>query len=145
MYDVTKLKTVEECRTVMERAKARGMDDIYTEVFERSCALAGQLHDDPSDPMVRDFHEVLAAYEQLLTEKNGKTTKASRTRQKLSRTSVHQCLLDWALAPMPTEGFKLLVQNKTPQFTAEHLVIKYADRFPPNAVERAKKRLAGIA
>ncbi len=36
-------------------------------------------NDDPTDPLVREFYETLGAYEQLLTEKNGSTTIASRT------------------------------------------------------------------
>ena len=68
MYDVAKLRTAEECRTVMERAKARGLDDVYQQVFRRYCALVGTVHDDPSDPLVADFYKTLAAYEQLLTE-----------------------------------------------------------------------------
>jgi hypothetical protein len=81
MYDVSKLKTVDECRTVMERAKKQGLDEIYKNVFQRQCELAGDLNEDPNDPLVRDFYEALAAYEQLLTEKNNKKTLASRTRQ----------------------------------------------------------------
>lgn len=69
MYDVRKLKTAEECRRVLERAKTRGMDDVMRQVFRRLCELVGNEHDDPEDPLVRDFYEALAAYEQLLTEK----------------------------------------------------------------------------
>jgi hypothetical protein len=93
MYDVSKLTNVDECRTVMARAKQRGMQDVDAAVFKRYCALVGNANDDPSDPLVRDFYETLAAYEQLLTEKNGSTTIASRTRQKIANKGVHQCLI----------------------------------------------------
>jgi hypothetical protein len=52
---------------------------------------------------------MLAAYEQLLTEKNGRTTIASRTRQKLSRKGVELCLIEWTEKNSETMGFSMLV------------------------------------
>jgi hypothetical protein len=83
----------------------------------------------------------LRAYEELLTEKNGRTTRASRTRQKLSKKGVIQCLEDWAISSAPTEGFNLLVSSGLTELTGEYLVIKYADRFSEDAVTAAKARL----
>ena len=74
MYDASKLKTLEDCRTVMQRARDRNLPDVYKAVFKRLCELVGAANDDPSDPLVRDFYETLAAYEQLLTEKNARNT-----------------------------------------------------------------------
>ena len=58
MYAANKLKTVAECRTVLDRARARQLDDVYAAVFRRMCELAGNENDDPDDPLVRDFYEV---------------------------------------------------------------------------------------
>jgi hypothetical protein len=142
MYDVSKLTTPGDCRTVMARAKERGMHDVYTAVFKRYCALVGNANDDPSDPLVRDFYETLAAYEQLLTEKNGSTTVASRTRQKIANKGVHQSLIDWTRGKTETNGFTLLVEAGLPEFTGEYLVTKYADRFPTDVVTLARSRLS---
>ena len=92
------------------------------------------------DPLERDFYDVLNAYEELLTEKNGRTTKANRTRQKLKNKGVAQCLIDWALGP-PTDGFRLLTEKGLSELTAEYLVVKHESRFPPEVVESAKRRL----
>ena len=70
----------EELRGLMANAKRLRRDDIWQEAFRRLCALEGL---DQTDPLHRDFYQTLAAYEQLLTEKNHRTTRASRTRQKL--------------------------------------------------------------
>ncbi len=51
-----------------------------------------------------------------------------------------QCLIDWALGS-PTEGFKLLIEKGLPELTAEYLVVKYAKRFPEEAVQAARERL----
>jgi hypothetical protein len=94
-----------------------------------------------TDPLHRDFARTLAAYEELLTQKNGRTTRASRTRQKLSNKGVEQSLQDWALAKQPTEGFMLLMDNNLEDLTGEYLVVKYAERFSAQAVKAAQSRL----
>jgi hypothetical protein len=102
MYDVTRLKTLAECRIVMQRARQRNLPEVYDAVFRRMCTLIGSANDDPNDPMVRDFYETLGAYEQLLTEKNGHATAASRTRQKIANKGVYQSLLEWTQGKVET-------------------------------------------
>jgi hypothetical protein len=141
MYDVDKLKSPADCRRVMQRAREQGHPDVYNAVFRRLCHLVGSANDDPSDPLVREFYETLAAYEQLLTEKNGRNTSASRTRQKIANKGVHQSLIEWTQGSTETEGFKLLVEAGLPEYTGECLVVRYADRFPPKIVTLARDRL----
>lgn len=147
MYDASKLKTQEDCRTVMQRARDRKLPDVYNAAFKRFCELAGAANDDPSDPLVRDFYETLAAYEQLLTEKNARNTPATRTRQKVNNKGVYQSLIEWTRGKKETEGFKLLIEKGLPEYTGEYLVIRYASRFPEDVVLKAQDRLAanGIA
>ena len=128
-------------RNLMENAKRHKRDDIWQQAFRRLCELEGQ---NQSDPLDRDFYATLRAYEELLTRKNGRTTRANRTRQKLRNKGVIQCLEDWAVSSAPTEGFNLLVESGMPELTGEFLVIKYADRFSQDAVAAAKTRLGPI-
>jgi hypothetical protein len=141
MYDVSKLKSLTECRTVMGRARKLGRAEVYDAVFRRMCELVGSKNDDPNDPLVRDFYETLAAYEQLLTERNGRNTPASRTRQKITNKGVHQSLVEWTKGSAETEGFKLLVDAGMPEYTAEYLVARYAERFPADVASLAQQRL----
>ncbi|MHB2210618.1 hypothetical protein [Methylobacterium sp. CM6257] len=141
MYDVRSLKTVAECRTVMERAKMQGKDAVYQDVFRRMCAISGHENDDPDDPLVRDFHATLAAYEQLLTEKNRRNQPAGRTRQKIKNKGIVQSLIDWASSSAETPGFTLLVEAGLPEFTGEYVVVRHPHRFPPEVVFKARARL----
>jgi hypothetical protein len=143
MYDyVNKLQTVADCRTVMKNAKDRENHAVYSAAFRRYCVLCGNENDDPSDSLIRDFYETLAAYEQLLTEKNGRNTIASRTRQKIKNKGVLQSLIEWTRGKQETNGFNLLTEAGTPEYTAEYLVTKYASRFPDDVVQLATERLA---
>jgi hypothetical protein len=141
VYDISRLKTASECQIVLERSKEKEMADVYRAVFKRYCQLVGHENDDPSDPLVAEFFETLAAYEQLLTEKNGVRTTAARTRQKIKNKGIHQSLVEWALSKAATNGFNLLVDAGLPEYTSEYLVVKYADRFPKHVVDRASGRL----
>lgn len=128
-------------RNLMRNAKRLKRDDIWQQAFRRLCELEGL---NQTDPLHRDFYATLRAYEELLTHKNGRTTRASRTRQKLRNKGVIQCLEDWATSSAPTEGFNLLVDSGMPELTGEHLVIKYADRFSQSAVAAATARLQHV-
>lgn len=137
--DVDRIENADQLRSLMQNARRLGRDDVYWKAFGRLCSLEG-THE--FDPLHREFYQTLAAYEELLTQKNGRTTKASRTRQKLANKGIVQALEDWALASHPTDGFSLLMKNGLGHLTGESLVIKYADRFSPQAVSAAKKRIA---
>lgn len=140
-YDASKLKTPAECRTVMERAKAKNLPHVYQAALLRYCELAGQKHEDASDPMIRDFYVMLAAYEQCLTEKNGRNTAATRTRRMVSDKGVYQTILHLSSRDAETMGFRLLVEANLAKLTTEYIVAKYADRFPVDVVERARRKL----
>jgi hypothetical protein len=137
-YDLKTVEDPADVRRVMGRLKASGYEAAYWEAFKWCCDLQGKNFE---DPLEQDFAQVLAAYEELLTAKNGKTTKANRTRQKMQRKTITQCLEDWATGKTETPGFKLLIENKMPELTAEYLVLKYPTRFSHETVSAAETRL----
>ena len=126
-----------ELRQLMKNAERLGNEQIYWEAFSRLCLVSGR--DDP-DPLVRDFYSTLTAYEELLSLKNKKKTLANRTRQKLARKGVVQCLEDWA-SQRTSEGLELLVSKGLFELTGEYLVLKYANRFSSKAVATARRKL----
>jgi hypothetical protein len=141
MKTISSYTDVKDLRQIMINAKRAKRDDVYWEAFRRVCELEGMNYD---DPLERDFYATLTADEELLSEKNGKRTRANRTRTKLQNKGVVGCLEDWAMSTQPTEGFNTLVANGQTELTGEFLVTKYADRFSPEAVTRAKARLAEL-
>lgn len=131
----------EHLRTLMQNAKRMGREDIWREAFDQLCSLEGATQTEPLD---RAFYSTLAAYEQLLTQKNRRATRASRTRLKLKGKGVIACLEDWAKSKEPPESFELLVANGMVEMTGEQLVLTYPDKFTPEAVAGATARLATL-
>ena len=130
-----------QLRTLMENAKRMGREDIWRQAFDQLCALEGADQDDPLD---RAFYRTLAAYEQLLTQKNRRATRASRTRLKLKSKGVVACLEDWARSKDAPESFDLLVAHGMVEMSGEQLVLTYPDRFTAEAVAGATARLATL-
>lgn len=135
---IAQYTVADDLRTLMANAKRLGRDDVWREAFRRFCALEGA---DQADPLDRGFFEMLAAYEQLLSERNARATRASPIRLKVRNKGVVHCLEEWTTSKTPTESYELLTEKGFPEFTGEHLVLKYADRFSPEAVAGAKARI----
>jgi hypothetical protein len=131
-------------RILMANAKRQKRDDVWREAFRRLCELEGMGQ---TSPMDRDFYRMLAAYEGLLSEKNGRLTRATRTRQKLKNKGVIRCLEEWARSPKATQGFDMLVANGLVELTAEYMVLTHRENFSAEAVFGAGAKLArhGIA
>ena len=130
-----------QLRTLMENARRMGREDIWRQAFDQLCSLEGA---DQTDPLSKAFYRTLAAYELLLTQKNRRATRASRTRLKLKSKGVVQCLEDWARSKEAPESFDLLVANGMVELTGEQLVLTYPDRFTAEAVAGATARLATL-
>ncbi|PDH63930.1 MAG: hypothetical protein CNE89_13855 [Sphingomonadaceae bacterium MED-G03] len=139
MKAIASYDDIGQLKKLMANAKRLNQEDVYLEALARRCELEGIDFDDPVE---REFHGVLVAYEEFLKERNGRTTSASYTRRKLRDKGVIRCLEDWALAEQETDGFKALMSKRLTHLTGEHIVLKYPDRFSPEAVEGARRRLS---
>src|SRR3954471_7727403 len=106
--DVSKLRTPKEAQNLMDNARRIGRDDVYQAAFAKKCELESDGHDDPNDPLVRDFWVTVAAYEHLLSEKNERRTAAARTRQQVAKDGIFATVQSWARKHEPTMGFELL-------------------------------------
>jgi hypothetical protein len=115
--------------------------------LRRLCELSGHPHDDPHDPVVSAFWRAIAAAEEVLRDKRGKTVRLARTRQKIGRVGVHWTVEDLALGKQESEGFRILAENGLGDLTAEYIVLSHAAGFSSAAVIAARGRLeqAGIA
>jgi hypothetical protein len=128
-----------DLRTLMVNAKRLGRDDIWRDAFRRLCALEGA---DQTDPLHRDFYEMLAAYEHLLSEKNARATRATPTRLKAKNKGVILVLEEWVTSKAPTDSYELLTAKGMSELTGESLVLKYPEQFSAEAIAAAKARLA---
>jgi hypothetical protein len=133
------LKTAIEARNMMDNAQKKNRPDVYQAAFRRLAQLEGKDHD---DPVIRQFWSAIAAVEEVLRQKHGRTVRAAYTRRKVAKVGEVACLIDWALNKHETEGFKMLVEAGLVDQTGEYVVVQNPDRFPLEAVAAANKRLS---
>lgn len=142
--DPTTLTDPNQLRVLAANARSRGREEIAFACMVRIAELAGQVYDPGIE---REFWEAITVAEELRSVENGKTTRLSRTRQKLARVGILATVRDLAKSPKPTEGFRILVDGQRPDLTAEAIVLRYPGQFDANVVDAAKQKLkeAGVS
>ena len=100
--DVGKLKSL------LKNARDRGKSALADAAFRKLISLV------PSErpgTVEHDFWQTIHAFEYILTDERERTTRLSRTRQKIARVGVVQTLRDWALSDKETDGFRMLLDR----------------------------------
>ena len=136
--DPASLNDIAAVRRLLANAQRLNRQDIACACRIRIYELSGVDHDDPVE---RRLWQAVAAYEETLRDKHGRNQPAAYTRRKIAAKGAVQTLTDWALDPNVTPGFEALVAANAARFTGEYVVVEFADRFPPEAVTAARKKL----
>jgi hypothetical protein len=90
-----------------------------------------------------DVWRSIFALEDTLSEENGKTTRLSRTRQKIGRDGEHKTVTDLILGK-PSAGFAMLVERNMIDHTFEAVALRFADIFAGEVLTAARGRLANV-
>ncbi|MBY3565691.1 hypothetical protein [Rhizobium laguerreae] len=133
----------EKLRRWIINARNKNETDISEAAFRRLIAIMPQ---EQPGTVEDDFWQTIHAFEHILTEERGKTTRLARTRQKVARVGVIETLKDWALRDHHTDGFEMLLERSMPELTGEAIILRHRESFEQIVVEAAGTRLksAGI-
>jgi len=80
------------------------------------------------------------ALEDVLKQERGKTILLSRTRQKIGRQGVTQCVADLVLGSA-SEGFKMLQERGMLELSFENIALQFLDKFEERVLDAARRRL----
>ena len=128
---------VSRIRSFMANAERLGEVELVLKCKQRIFELAGG---DGNSEIEKRLFQALAAYEEILLEKHGRAVKATYTKRKIRDKGVIATLTDWALYNKVTPGFEALVSQGLEDFTGEKIVIDFADEFPAEVVDAAKRK-----
>lgn len=133
----------DKLRTWIENARKGQQKEIRDAAFRRLIAI---LPKETPGTVEYDLWQTIYAFEHVLSDERGKTTRLSRTRQKVARVGEVETLKDWAVSTKSTDGFKMLIERNMPELTGEAIVLRHAGKFASDVVAAARKRLeeAGI-
>lgn len=139
--DLSKFSEPEKLRKLLFNARRLGHHDYAFQIQMRIAELAGLPFD---DALEREFWTAVSYVEEVRTEATGKTTRLSGTRTKHKKYGTIRCLGDWAMDPNPSEGLDSLVEHQRAELSGEAIVLRYADKFPAEAVANAAAKLAAL-
>lgn len=130
-------------RQLRRNALQMGSEVVAEAAFRR---LVDILPDETPGTVEHDFWRTIHAFEESLTQERERTTRLSRTRQKLGRVGIIKTLEDFATSKAPAEGFSMLIERNLPELTGEAVILRHSDRFEDRIVEAARARLveAGV-
>lgn len=133
----------EKLQNWIDNARRGGQSTIANAAFRRLIAILAQKE---PGTVEYDFWQTIHAFEHILKEERGKTTRLSRTRQKVARVGEIETLRGWAVSTKSTDGFTMLIERSMPELTGEAIVLRHADKFDTAVVEAARVRLeeAGV-
>ena len=91
--------------------------------------------------MEKEALQAVSAYEEILTRKNGKRTRASRTWQMINRHGILPAIERAVDRESDATGYLTLVEMHMTDLAFEAVVLRHPDNFSAETVERARQRL----
>ena len=137
---IEKLETVEACKRFAANAMRLGRPDLADQARKRAVEIRAASHDARSDAE-KECLQAIYAYEEVLSAKNGRTTRASRTWQMIDRHGILGAAERAVDRPHETAGYTALVEMGLEEFAFESVILRYPDQFSAEAVERSRQRL----
>lgn len=127
-------------RQIGENARRLGSRTVEDAAIRRLVAI---LPADPPGTIEHDFWQTIHTFEEVLGKERGRTTRLSRTRQKVAKVGVLKVLEDFATSATPADGFQMLIDRGLAELTGEAVVLRHPDGFAAGVVDAARTRLAG--
>jgi len=136
---VRQLKTPEGCERFIANV-IKKYPDLAQEARRRKIELLSFAYGAES-AAEREALQAIFAYEEVLTERNGRKTHAARTWQMVKRYGIIGAVERAVNRKEETLGFTALVEMGMQDFAFGAIVIRYPDLFSQEAVTRSKQRL----
>lgn len=137
---IKKLKSPEDCERFAKNAAERDRPDLAQEARKRVVELRAESYGAQSQAE-HECLEAVYAYEEVLTEKNGKKTKASRTWQMIKKHGILPAVERAVNRPQETAGYTALLEMGLEDYAFEAVVVKYPEFFSQEAVARSEERI----
>lgn len=143
LASIAKCSDPNKLRTWIENAEKKNDTAVADAAFRK---LVSIVPAEKEGTVEHDFWKSIHALEFVLSKENRKTTRLSRTRQKIDRVEVVQTLKDLALKKTPSKGFTMLLERNMPDLTAEAVILRHPTKFDEDICSAARERLvaAGV-
>jgi hypothetical protein len=134
-----RLTTAEECESLANNVQ-KSNPALATEARRRAVELRAAKHGAKTVAEQEALRSVYA-YEEGLSKKRGRRTRASRTWQMIDRHGIIGAVERAVNRKEETTGYTLLREMGRDDFAFEVLVVRYPNLFSPEAVTRSQARI----
>jgi hypothetical protein len=138
---IAKLKTPEECAVFEKNVSDRGRPDLALAARRRALELRAIQYGAVTD-VERECLEAVFAYEQVLSAKNGKKTRASRTWPMIERYGIIGAAERAVDRKVDTAGYTALVEMGLQDYAFEAVILRHPQSFSREAAIRSQERIA---
>jgi hypothetical protein len=132
---ISKLKTPEECRQFVVK-----YSDLVRQARQRAIELRASTHQ-AEDIVEFELFQALYAYEDILSEKNSRRTRANRTWQMVKHYGIKVAAERAVNRKADAMGYRVLVGMGLQELTFESVIVKYPESFSKESVKKAHTRL----
>ena len=136
---VLRLDTPKECEIFAKNAEPTH-PHLAVEARRRAVELRASAYGATSDAE-REALEAIYAVEEIMSLKNGKRTRASRTWQNISRYGILETVSRVVTRSKPTDAYKALVEQGMEAYTFEAVVLKHQSLFSAETIAQAQARM----
>lgn len=137
---VKNLKTPEQCEIFARNAAERDRPDLSDEARIRAVQLRAEAYG-AETAAENEALQAIYAYEEVLTRKNGKRTRASRTRPMIRQHGIIGAVERAVNREVAPQGYTALVEMGLEEFAFEAVILRHPDVFSDEAVRQSTERL----
>ena len=137
---IKKIDTPEKCEIFAKNCADRGRHDLAKEARERAVQLRAEKYGARTEAE-REALEAVYAYEEVLSAKNGKKTRAGRTWQMIERHGIIGAVERAVNRPTETQGYTALVEMGLESYAFENVILRHPELFSDSAKQISEDRL----
>ncbi|MBV1876578.1 MAG: hypothetical protein KUG79_02935 [Pseudomonadales bacterium] len=138
---VKNIKTPQQCEVFAKNANDKGRPDLAKQAKQRAIQLKAEDYEVETDAE-KEAIEAVYAYEEVLTLKNKKKTRAARIWPMIKRHGVIPAIEKTVNREADPEDYSLLVEIGLKDYAFEAMVIRHAQLFDAECVDISKQRIA---
>jgi len=136
------LTTPEECEQFILNVQ-KDFPDLAIQARRRGVELRAAKHG-AKTAAEQEALRAVYAYEECLTKKKGRKTRASRTWPMIKNHGIIEAIEKAVNRKDVTQGYTILVEMGMQDFAFEHVVLRYPERFSQATIARSKERIESM-
>jgi len=138
---VERIETPEGCEKFAKNAIRLGHPELALEAQRRAIELRAEKHSAQTDAE-KEALKAIYAYEEILTETNGRRTRATRTWQMINRHGIIESVNRVVARKDDAVGYVLLKKKGMEDLSFEAVVLRFPEIFSKEAVSHASERIS---